>query len=116
MFLEEVFFKLVADKLSNGPPSRRYMVEVRGSHMIGIDCNLIERVYDHATSNELLDEIRNAWLRHAKERGIDQIEADEDFTMTLATFLAALMTDRRLMESTHNHASSHSLQEVPAQP
>lgn len=99
LFLEEILCKLVAEKLADGAPTRRYMVELRGSTMIGIECDLIERIYDHAISNELLDEIRSTWLLHAREQGIDRVEAEEDFTMTLATFIASLISDRRLLSS-----------------
>lgn len=99
LFLEEVLCKLIAEKLSDGAPTRRYMVELRGSTMIGIECELIERIYDHAISNELLNEIRNAWLLHAQEQGMDRIEAEEDFTMALATFIASLISDRGLLSS-----------------
>ena len=95
-FLEEVLCQIAAERLANGEPVRRFMVEVRGSHMIGIDCDLIERVYEHAMSSDVLDEIRFAWMSHAERHGMDPVEATEDFTMTLAAFLAGLMSDGRL--------------------
>lgn len=95
-FLEEVLCQIAAERLANGEPVHRFMVEVRGSHMIGVDCNLIERIYEHAMSSDVLDEIRSAWMSHAKRRGMDPVEATEDFTMTLAAFLASLMHDGRL--------------------
>ena len=95
-FLEEVLCQIAAERLANGEPVHRFMVEVRGSHMIGVDCDLIERIYEHAMSSDVLDEIRSAWMSHAKRRGMDPVEATEDFTMTLAAFLASLMHDGRL--------------------
>lgn len=105
-FLKEALYKIISEKLSDGTPTRRFMVELDGQHIIGIDCDLIETIYGHVDSSEPISEIRSVWLDHAKEHGIDRVEAEERFAMTLASFLAGLISENRLIRPIDNGPSS----------
>lgn len=105
-FLKEALYRIISEKLSDGKPIRRFMIELDGQHITGIDCDLIETIYGHVDSSKPISEIRSVWLAHAQEHGVDRVEAEERFDMTLASFLAGLISENRLIKPDNGPSSS----------